>query len=215
MTTLHLPSSLSAIYPKLNLSTLEHELNAFGLTDVTVVQAFIAQCAHESAGFSRFTENLNYSAEGLAKTWRSRFANADGTPNATARRIARNPQEIANAVYNGRMGNQPDSNDGWNFRGRGAIQITGRANYERIGRVMASYWVIESPEVLLRSPDVLASDPHNLSSACAFWVVNNLSKYANDFKTLTRKINGGLVGLDDRLDQLAKVKACWTTLEKL
>ena len=214
MTTLHLPSSLSAIYPKLNLSTLEHELNAFGLTDVTVAQAFIAQCAHESAGFSRFTENLNYSAEGLAKTWRSRFANADGTPNSLARRIARNPQEIANAVYNGRMGNV-NPNDGWNFRGRGAIQITGRANYERIGRVMASYGVIESPEVLLRSPDVLASDPHNLSSACAFWVVNNLSKYASDFKTLTRKINGGLVGLDDRLNQLAKVKACWTSLEKL
>ena len=215
MSTIHLPSSLSTLYPKLNLESLEHELNVFELTDPTVAQSFIAQCAHESAGFSRFIENLNYSAEGLARTWRSRFANPDGTPNATAYACARQPQKIANAVYNGRMGNQPDSNDGWNFRGRGAIQITGRANYERIGRVMASYGVIESPEVILRSPDVLASDPHNLSSACAFWVVNNLSKYANDFKTLTRKINGGLVGLDDRLAQLAKVKACWTTLEKL
>lgn len=178
-----------------------------------VAQAFIAQCAHESAGFSRFVENLNYSAEGLAKTWRSRFANADGTPNATARKIARNPQEIANAVYNGRMGNV-NPNDGWNFRGRGAIQITGRANYEAVGRIMAQYGVIESPEVILDNPDLLASDPHNLSSACAYWVMNGLSRYAGDMKTLTRKINGGLVGLDDRLAQLAKVRACFTNLEK-
>ena len=213
MTTLHLPSGLSTLYPKLNLSTLEHELNAFGLTDVTVAQAFIAQCAHESAGFSRFVENLNYSAEGLAKTWRSRFANADGTPNATARKIARNPQAIANAVYNGRMGNV-NPNDGWNFRGRGAIQITGRANYEAVGRIMAQYGVIESPEVILDNPDLLASDPHNLSSACAYWVMNGLSRYAGDMKTLTRKINGGFVGLDDRLAQLAKVRACFTNLEK-
>ena len=215
MSTIHLPSSLSTLYPHLNLETLTHELNVFEITDPSAVQAFIAQCAHESAGFSRFTENLNYSAEGLAKTWSKRFANPDGTPNELAQSIARNPQKIANAVYNGRMGNQPNSNDGWNFRGRGAIQITGRANYEAIGRIMAQYGVIESPEVILNNPDLLASDPHNLSSACAYWVMNGLSRYASDFKTLTRKINGGLVGLDDRLDQLAKVKACWTTLEKL
>ena len=114
MSTIHLPSSLSTLYPHLNLETLTHELNVFEITDPSAVQAFIAQCAHESAGFSRFTENLNYSVEGLARTWRSRFANPDGTPNATAYACARNPQKIANAVYNGRMGNQPNSNDGWN-----------------------------------------------------------------------------------------------------
>lgn len=213
MTNLHLPSSLSALYPKLDVSALEHALNVFGLTDITVAQAFIAQCAHESGGFARFTENLNYSAEGLARTWK-RFRNADGSPNEMAKSIARNPHAIANAVYNGRMGNRPDSDDGWNYRGRGAIQITGRANYEAVAKVMAQYGVVESPEVVMGSPDSLAEYPACLYSACAFWVMNNLTRYVGDFTTLTRKINGGTVGLNDRKKQLAKVKACFADLEK-
>ena len=213
MSTIHLPSSLASLYPKLDVSVLEHTLNVFGLTDITVAEAFIAQCAHESGGFSRFTENLNYSAEGLAKTWK-RFRNTDGTPNELAKSIARNPREIANAVYNGRMGNRPDSDDGWNYRGRGAIQITGRANYQAVSEVMAQYGVVESPEVVMVSPDCLAKYPLCLGSACAFWVMNNLSRYVSDFTTLTRKINGGTVGLDDRKAQLAKVRACFTNLEK-
>lgn len=213
MSTIHLPSSLGSLYPKLDVNVLEQSLNIFGLTDIEVAEAFIAQCAHESGGFSRFTENLNYSADSLAKTWK-RFRNADGSPNDIAKSIARNPHEIANAVYNSRMGNRPDSDDGWNYRGRGAIQITGRDNYNAVSKVMAQYGVIESPENIMASPDYLAEYPYCLSSACAFWVMNNLSRYVGDFTTLTRKINGGTVGIEDRKKQLSKVKACFADLER-
>ena len=98
------------------------------------VAAWLATLAHESARFTRLVENLNYSAEGLAATWPARYADMTGQPNATAQRIARKPEDIANLTYAGRLGNgSAGSGDGWRYRGRGLIQITGRANYARSG----------------------------------------------------------------------------------
>lgn len=159
---------------------------------------FVAQLAHESGNFSSYVENLNYSAASLARVWPTRFANASGSPNATAYRIARNPKEIAKAVYNGRMGNRAGTDDGWNYRGRGAVQVTGRSNYERVSRVMYSAGLCDTPTHFLVHPEELGTLPNAIHSAGAFWNISNLSS-VTDFKTLTKRINGGLTGYEDRL----------------
>lgn len=159
---------------------------------------FVAQTAHESGNFTAYVENLNYSASSLARVWPSRFASANGTPNAKAIQIARTPREIAKAVYGGRMGNRAGTDDGWNYRGRGAIQVTGRSNYERVSRVMYSAGLCDSPLHFLNHPEELGAVPNAIYSAGAFWNINNLSS-VTDFKTLTKRINGGLTGYEDRL----------------
>ena len=103
------------------------------------VAAFLAQLSHESSRFTRVVENLNYSADRLAKVWPSRFADMTGQPTATAKRIARRPEDIANVTYAGRMGNgSAGSGDGWKYRGRGLIQITGREMYQLCGEGSSS-----------------------------------------------------------------------------
>ena len=110
--------------------------------------AWLATIAHESARLTRVVENLNYSAQGLAQTWPSRYADMTGQPNATAIRIARKPEDIANLTYSGRMGNgSAGSGDGWRYRGRGLIQITGRANYAQSGAELGLD-LINKPEQL-------------------------------------------------------------------
>lgn len=166
---------------------------------------FVAQLAHESGNFRVYTENLNYSAQSLAKVFPSRFANSDGTPTEKARMIARNPKEIANAIYNGRMGNRVGTDDGWNYRGRGAIQITGRANYKAVGEVLFGKGSTE----LLDNPSMLQSMPYAILSAGAYWKLNKLSS-VTDFRTLTRRINGGYNGLEDRLEKKQKLENALT-----
>jgi putative chitinase len=152
---------------------------------------FFAQCAHESGNFSLFVENLNYNASALTATWPKRF-NADN-----AAQYARQPEKIANKVYGGRLGNGEESTgDGWKFRGRGAIQLTGRDNY----KAFADY--MKKPEIV-QNPDLVSAD-YPIESALFFFERNNLwaicDSGVNDasITKLTEKINGGHIGLEDR-----------------
>ncbi len=161
------------------------------------IAAFIAQTAHESAGYTRLTENLNYSAEALMRVWPKRF------PTKTvADAFARKPELIANQVYSSRMGNGPvQSGDGWKFIGRGLKQLTGRDNYTRCGNALG-FNLVENPELLLRP--VGAS-----RSAGWFWRVNDCGPLADagEFEKLTKRINGGLIGLEDRKARYDRVLA--------
>lgn len=156
------------------------------------IAAFLAQCGHESGGWRVFSENLNYSAKALDAVFGKYFARGDHD----AEEYARNPEAIANVVYANRMGNGPtESGDGWNYRGRGPIQLTGKNNYLAFAEDM------DCPEVI-DNPDLLSEDPnYGILAAIWFWNENNLNKYSDtqDMKKLTRRINGGYIGLEDRI----------------
>ena len=150
---------------------------------------FLGQCAHESAGFTALKENLNYSAEGLTKVWPKRFPSLDA-----AQPYHRNPEKIANKVYADRMGNGDEaSGEGFKYRGRGLIQLTGKDNYKACGAALGAD--------LLNDPDQVSSPKYAALSAGWFWDKNKLNQYAdaNDMTTLTKRINGGTHGLDDRI----------------
>lgn len=161
----------------------------YGLFENTKrVAAFLAQIAHESGNFNFTRENLNYSAAGLNKTFRKYFPTLQ-----TAKPYARNPAKIANRVYANRMGNGPESSgDGFKFRGRGLIQLTGKNNYTRFAR--AINMSLDDAIAYLETP------MGAVASAGWFWDTNKLNVYAdmNDFIGLTRRINGGTNGLADR-----------------
>lgn len=145
--------------------------------------AFLAQVGHESAEFHTVVENLNYSAEGLHATWSSRFPTVE-----SAIPYARQPEKIANFVYANKNGNGSEaSGDGWKYRGRGLIQITGAANYKDFGRLV--------------EPSYLETPQGAVESACWFWDKHSLNTSADtkDMLTITKKINGGLNGYDDRM----------------
>jgi putative chitinase len=153
------------------------------------IAAFIAQCAHESGGFKFLKENLNYKAESLMKTFPKYFSDRD-----TANAYAKQPVKIANRVYANRMGNGDEaSGDGFKYCGRGLIQLTGKSNYS---------WFAASLEI---SPEeasaYLETFEGAAQSACWFWESNNLNTEADagDIKKMTKKINGGYIGLDDRI----------------
>ncbi|WP_285961143.1 glycoside hydrolase family 19 protein [Pseudomonas tohonis] len=179
------------------ISALTPALSRFSITTPARQSTFLAQCAHESAGFSRLAENLNYSAAGLAATWPGRFRGGDGQPNALARAYQRRPVVIANHVYANRMGNgSEESGDGWRYRGRGLLQITGRGMYQRCGEALGL--------PLLEQPDLLLQPEPAVLSAAWFWQSNGLNALADagDLEGITRRINGGLNGLAER-------KALW------
>ena len=151
--------------------------------------AFIGQCAHESAGFKTLEENLNYSAEALMKTWPSRFPTME-----VAQQYARNPEKIANRVYGGRMGNgTEETGDGWLYHGRGLIQLTGKDNY-----MLASDALRED---FIHSPDLVLAPRWAALTAGWYWNKRQLNKEADakDYTSMTKKINGGTIGLDDRI----------------
>lgn len=186
-------------------ATLRHAAKYYELTPIRAVH-FFAQVAHETGNFKAFTENLNYSAQGLAGVWPNRFARDSKAnpkePNVLAENIARKPQEIANNVYANRMGNGDySSNDGWNFRGRGAIQLTGRANYEEFAKA------INRPDVLT-NPDIVADELAFESAKFFFdknklWTICDGGTSRETIITLTKRINGGTHGLDDRANKTA------------
>lgn len=162
------------------------------------IAAFIAQTAHESGGYARLTENLNYSAEALMRVWPRRFPTKK-----IADAFARQPELIANQVYSGRMGNGPvQSGDGWRYIGRGLKQLTGKDNYARCSKAL-SVNLVEDPELLLK-PMFAAQ------SAAWFWNVNNCGPLADagEFELLTQRINGGLIGLADRKARYERVLQC-------
>ncbi len=156
--------------------------------------AFMAQVGHESGQLRRLVENLNYSAAGLAATWPGRFRTANGKPNALAQRLERQPEQIANHVYADRLGNGPTaSGDGWRYRGRGLIQLTGRANYRACGSAIGAD--------LLAAPELLEQPEWAAMSAAWFWSSNGLNELADAgrFEDITRRINGGTHGQPQRL----------------
>jgi putative chitinase len=155
--------------------------------------AFIGQCAHESGNFKTLQENLNYSAEGLMKTWPSRFPTKE-----VADQYARQPAKIAGKVYNGRLGNTSEE-EAANFLGRGLIQLTGKENYEHCGSSLGVD--------LVGNPDWLLDPKYAALSAGWFWNKKglNILADASDIETMTKRINGGLIGLDDRKAKIAKV----------
>lgn len=156
---------------------------------------FLAQLAHESGGFRYTSENLNYSAEGLEKVFKKYFPTRE-----LAEEYARQPEKIANRVYANRMGNGDEaSGDGWKYRGRGLIQLTGLNNY-------ASYSMQADNEALIK-PDIVAEPEYAADSAGWFWMVNRLNPMADtgDVRAVTRRINGGFNGLADRQEKYNKL----------
>ncbi|CAB5215099.1 COG3179 Predicted chitinase [uncultured Caudovirales phage] len=152
------------------------------------VAAFLAQCAHESGEFKFLKENLNYRAVTLRKVFPKYFPNDD-----IANQYAGKPEMIANRVYGGRMGNGDEaSGDGFRYCGRGLIQLTGKQNYTKFAES------IDTP--LEEIPEFLATFEGAIQSACWFWETNNLNQYADsgDILTMTKRINGGTIGLEDR-----------------
>ena len=149
------------------------------------IAAFIAQVGHESAQLTRLIENLNYSADALVATWPARF------DAVLAAQFARQPERIANVVYAARMGNTA-LGDGWTYRGRGLIQITGKANYKECGEAL-------SLDIVAR-PELLEQPANAAMSAAWFWSINGLSTLADagDVVGITKRINGGTNGLADR-----------------
>jgi len=151
--------------------------------------AFLAQCAHESGGFLAIKENLNYRAASLRKTFAKYFPTDE-----LAQQYANKPQAIANKVYANRMGNGDEaSGDGYRYSGRGLIQLTGKDNY---------FWFAASinltPEA---ASEYMETFEGAAQSACWFWETNNLNVWADqgDILTLTKRINGGTIGLEDRI----------------
>jgi len=158
------------------------------------IAAFLAQCHHESGGFVWLTENLNYKAAGLLKTFPKYFPDA-----ATAQKYERKPDAIANKVYANRMGNGNEaSGEGSLYKGRGLIQLTGKDNY---------FWFASSLEITPEEASEYTQTFEGAAqSACWFWETNNLNKHADigDLKMMTRIINGGYKGMEDRELQYAR-----------
>jgi len=168
---------------------------AFAKYDISTPQrqaAFIGQCAHESGNFKTLQENLNYSAEGLMKTWPSRFPTKE-----IADQYARQPAKIAGKVYNGRLGNTSEE-EASKYLGRGLIQLTGKENYANCGSGLGVD--------LIGNPDWLLDPKYAALSAGWFWNKKGLNSLADasDIETMTKRINGGLIGLDDRKAKIAK-----------
>lgn len=160
----------------------------FNIATVRQQAAFIGQCGHECGNFSILEENLNYKAEALSKLWPKRF------DAAKAQVCARNPKLIANTVYSSRMGNRDEaSGDGFRFRGRGCIQLTGHANYYHAGQALGVDFVMQ--------PDLVATPKYAALTAGWFWDTHGCNKLAEtgDWIGLTKRINGGTIGYDDRV----------------
>jgi putative chitinase len=172
-------------------TSLLEVLPQYDITDIARTAAFMAQCAHESGGFTMLSENLNYSAQGLMGVFKKYFPTLE-----LANAYARQPEKIANRVYGGRMGNGPESSgEGYKFRGRGLIQLTGKDNYRRCSEYLFEDWT------LLEVPDCLTQPYYALHSACWFWSANKLNTLADqqDIRMMTKRINGGFIGLEDRV----------------
>lgn len=170
----------------------------YGISAPDILHEFIANVAHESGGFRIKEENMSYTAKRITQVWPSRFKNT-----AAAAPYERNPRKLANKVYGGRMGNKPGTDDGYNFRGSGFIQVTGRDTFEKYRKYL-SFSTLESLADAMRTDDYYAID-----SACwLFAVEKNLIKLAEDdqFITIVKRINGGTIGLTDRKEYYERAK---------
>ncbi len=185
---------LKGTIPQEVLDQLPDTITKFDINTPLRLAHFLAQCGHESGNWKFKVENLNYSAPALQSVFRKYFPDE-----ATAAQYARKPEMIANKVYASRMLNGDESSgDGWRFRGRGYIQLTGRQNY--------SLFNAHVPEDIISTPDLVA-EKYPLLSAAWFWDSNKLNSLADkgetdgDVTAITKRVNGGTHGLDDRLSK--------------
>lgn len=174
--------------------TLDKMRSVFGIKTDAQLAHFLANVHHETGGFIADTENLNYSAKALADTWPNRYK-LNSSPNSLARTLANKPMNIANNVYADRMGNGNEaSGDGWKYRGRGSLQLTGKTNYK-----LFSNW-IKDKNVML-NPDIVATK-YFWESALFYFTTNNLwgkmkGTTEAGVKSVRKSVNGGFIGLDD------------------
>ena len=188
----HVPDTVIAQIPGV--------MESFGVNTPLRLAHFLAQCGHESGGFRLTQENLNYSAKGLMGIFKKYFPTQ-----ALADAYARKPEKIANKVYGNRMGNGPEtSGEGFKFRGRGYIQLTGKSNYAAFDLAV--------PDDILANPD-LVSSKHALASAAWFWKKNGLNLIADTGSStevvtkITKRVNGGTIGLADRIKHFKEYHA--------
>ena len=177
--------------PQMWYDAFAEHFPAFEITTPARVAGFIAQCQHESLDFTVLQENLNYGAKGLRGLFGKYFPD-----DATALHYERKPEMIANRIYANRMSNgNEQSGDGWKFRGRGILQITGRANYTQCSRDLFG------DDSLVEDPDLLRQPAYATLSACWFWHKNQLNHICDtgDIVLLSKRINGGTIGLEDRV----------------
>ena len=176
------------------LKPLNDTFAKYQINTPTRQAAFIGQCGHESNNFKTLEENLHYSAKGLMATWPSRFPDI-----AVAEKYANNPEMIANKVYGNRadLGNNEDG-DGWKYHGRGVIQLTGKSNYTICGEALGQAFV--------NAPTLVLEPEWACLSAGWFWNKKGLNTLADneDWTTMTKRINGGTLGLDDRINRIHK-----------
>ncbi|MES3389872.1 glycoside hydrolase family 19 protein [Enterobacter hormaechei] len=173
-------------------------MKEFGIESKDDQAMFIAQVGHESGGFSRIVENLNYSADGLLATFGKYFTTDTAQQYGRTADHPADQKSIANIVYANRMGNI-EQNDGWNYRGRGLIQITGHDNYRDCGTGLGTD--------LLLVPQLLEQDDYAARSAAWFYAAKGCLKHSGDVKAVTKIINGGTNGLDDRQARYEKAKS--------
>lgn len=184
--------NLKGHIPQAVIDQIPDTASKFGITNTLRLAHFLAQCGHESGGFKAVRENLNYSAKGLLGIFRKYFTNVN-----LAQQYERKPEKIANRVYASRMGNGNEaSGDGFAFRGRGYIQLTGKDNYSLFDATV--------PENILQNPDLVATK-YPLASAAFFFKRNNLWAICDrgasvaDVTAVTKRVNGGTIGLPDRI----------------
>lgn len=187
----HVPDSVLAQIPAV--------MEKFGINTPLRLAHFLAQCSHESGHWKAVSENLNYSADGLKKIFPKYFP---GTINES---YARNPEKIASRVYASRMGNGDEaSKEGWKFRGRGYIQLTGKANYQAFDKIVE--------EDLMANPDLVATK-YPLLSAAWFFSKNGINAIADRgaddaaVTAVSKRVNGGTIGLADRIKNFKTIYA--------
>jgi len=172
---------------------LNETFERFNINTPKQQAAFIGQCSHECGNFTKLEEGLSYAADRLMKIWPRRFPNME-----IAQQYARNPKALANNVYANRMGNRDEaSGDGYRFRGRGCIQTTGHSAYFHAGQALGADFVMQ--------PDLVAMPKYAALTAGFFWNTHKLNAFADsqDYVTMTKRINGGTIGLEDRKAHIA------------
>lgn len=180
-------------------ASLNQNLPEYQINTLKRVAQWLAQIGHESGDLKWTVENLNYGAKGLQSVFGKYFPTE-----ALAKQYERQPQRIANRVYSSRMGNGDEaSGDGWRFRGRGLIQVTGRSNYTACSEALYG-----DAKILQDDPDILSEPDGAVRSACWYWNSRKINAVADreDTKEATRLINGGSNGLQDRIDRYARYK---------
>ena len=174
------------------VDALNATFERFDISNALRQAAFIGQAGHECGNFRILEENLNYRAETLMKVWPRRFPTLE-----FAKEYEKNPRKIANSVYANRMGNRDEaSGDGYRFRGRGAFQTTGHSGYYHAGQALGEDFVM--------NPDLVATPTYAALTAGFFWDTHKLNQYADsrNYKAMTKKINGGLIGYEERVKHI-------------